>query len=211
MSIQAVLFDMDGVLIDAKDWHYETLNRALRQFGMEITREEHLSAFDGLPTKRKLQMLAQRDNYIPDRLHGFINDLKQSYTMEEVTLRCFPVFQHEYALARLKREGYKIAVCSNSIRSTVEYMMKRAGLMPYLDLILSNQDVTRPKPDPEIYTTAMQRFGLPPEDCLIVEDNVNGIKAALASGGHLMRVDTVVDVSYENICRRMDQIGREVV
>ena len=57
-KIKAVLFDMDGVLIDAKDWHYEALNKALGLFGMEINRYDHLNTFDGLPTKVKLQMLS---------------------------------------------------------------------------------------------------------------------------------------------------------
>jgi beta-phosphoglucomutase len=52
--IKAVVFDMDGVLIEAKDWHYEALNRALKLFGYEISRYEHLTTFDGLPTRRKL-------------------------------------------------------------------------------------------------------------------------------------------------------------
>ena len=58
MQIKAVLFDMDGVLIDAKEWHYEALNRALALFGMPISRFEHLTTFDGLPTRKKLEMLS---------------------------------------------------------------------------------------------------------------------------------------------------------
>ena len=56
-KIKAVIFDMDGVLIDAKDWHYEALNKALRLFGLEITRSEHETTYDGLPTKDKLEIL----------------------------------------------------------------------------------------------------------------------------------------------------------
>ena len=73
--IKAVLFDMDGVLIDAKDWHYEALNRALEHFGFAISRESHLSTFDGLPTRAKLQMLTKARG-LPERLHEFINSLK---------------------------------------------------------------------------------------------------------------------------------------
>ncbi len=209
MSIKAVLFDMDGVLIDAKDWHYETLDKALRLFGSEISREEHLSIFDGLPTMKKLQMLTQRGK-LPQELHGFINDLKQSYTMAAIVNNCFPIYQHEYALSRLKKEGYKIAVCSNSIRKTIETMMTKSALMPYIDVILSNQDVERAKPDPEIYLKAMTCFGLKPKECVIAEDNFNGIQAAIASGGYLFKVDTVWDVTYENLRRRIDQIEGEV-
>ena len=205
MKIKAVLFDMDGVLIEAKDWHYEALNHALCQFGMEITREQHLSTYDGLPTKRKLELLSEQ-YYIPKKLRPLINDLKQEYTFDEVEKKCFPVYQHEYLLARLKQEGYQIAVCSNSIRRSIEYMMEKSHLMPHLDLILSNEDVKKNKPDPEIYQTAMQRFGVRPEECLILEDNVNGIRAAQASGGHLLQIGTVWDVSYKNVRNRIREI-----
>lgn len=196
--IKAILFDMDGVLIDAKDWHYEALNKALRLFGHEITRYDHFHSFDGLPTKEKLNMVSEV-SFLPQELHGFINQLKQQYTMELVNEKCKPMFQHEYALAKLKNKGYQIAVCSNSIRNTIEQMMTKAELMRYLDLIMSNEDVKNSKPDPEIYLTAMQKLGKQPDECIIVEDNKNGIKAALASGGHLLRVNDVYDVNYSNI------------
>ena len=203
-KIKAILFDMDGVLIDAKDWHYEALNKALKLFGMEISRYDHLTTFDGLPTKVKLQMLSKR-YYLPEELHPFINDVKQSYTAELVYQRCHPMFHHEYALSKLKQEGYKIAVCSNSIRKTIELMMDRAGLTPYLDLIVSNEDVTKAKPDPEMYQTAIRKFGLKPEECIVVEDNPNGIQAGKASGAAVLEVATVYDVNYDNIMRKIGE------
>ncbi|MFN7419509.1 MAG: HAD family hydrolase, partial [Flavobacterium sp.] len=197
-KIKALLFDMDGVLIDAKDWHYEALNKALRLFGTEISRYDHLVTFDGLPTKKKLEMLSLEGGF-PRKLHGFINDLKQVYTMEMVYAKCKPSFNHQYTLSKLKEEGYHIAVCSNSVRNTIEIMMQKANLTQYLDFFISNQDVTHGKPDPEIYQKAIQRLGLQPEECLIVEDNENGIKAAIASGAHLLKVETVDDVQFTAI------------
>lgn len=199
-KIKAVLFDMDGVLIDAKDWHYEALNKALGLFGMEISRYDHLTTFDGLPTKVKLQMLSKRF-FLPESLHPFINEVKQSYTAELIHQRCHPLFHHEFALSKLHQQGYKIAVCSNSIRKTIELMMDKAELTPYLDLIVSNEDVTKAKPDPEMYQTAIRKFGLQPEECIVVEDNPNGIQAGKASGASVLEVATVYDVNYENIMR----------
>ena len=197
-KIKAVLFDMDGVLIDAKDWHYEALNRALGLFGLGISRYDHLHTFDGLPTKVKLQMLSEQ-YYLPKALHPFINQVKQKYTAEITMAKCHPMFHHEYALSKLHQQGYKIAVCSNSIRATTEMMMQKAELTDYLDLIVSNEDVTKAKPDPEMYVTAIRKFGLAPEECLVVEDNPNGIAAGRASGAHVLPVGTVYDVNYENI------------
>jgi HAD superfamily hydrolase (TIGR01509 family) len=196
---------MDGVLIDAKEWHYEALNQALKLFGCEISRFDHVHTFDGLPTKDKLELLG-RVSYLPTELHEFINQLKQQYTMEIITQKCKPLFQHEYALSRLKREGYLLAVCSNSKRKTIIEMMERAELLEYLDLIMSNEDVEKAKPNPEIYITTMKKLNLQPEECLILEDNKNGIAAAIASGGHLLKIDTVYDVNYTNIRTKLQSI-----
>ncbi len=203
-KIKAILFDMDGVLIDAKDWHYEALNKALGLFGIEISRYDHLRTFDGLPTREKLKLLSAR-YYLPESLHPLINELKQSYTADYIYQRCHPLFQHEYALSRLHDQGYKIAVCSNSIRKTIEIMMERAELMPYLDLIVSNEDVVKAKPDPEMYLTAMRKLSMRPEECIVVEDNPNGIQAGIASGAQVLQVVTVMDVNYENIARKIEE------
>ncbi|MGA0545372.1 HAD family hydrolase [Brevundimonas sp. VNH65] len=204
--IKAVVFDMDGVLIDAKEWHYDALNQALRLFGLEISRADHLTTFDGLPTRRKLEMLTVTEG-LPQELHGFINALKQAYTMEIVNARCRPTFVHEYALAKLKARGLKLAVASNSVRNSVTAMMERSRLDRYLDVQLSNEDVSRAKPDPEIYVQAMERLGVRPEETLIVEDNEHGIRAARASGAHVLVVRTVDDVNLANIDRRIAEIA----
>lgn len=196
--IKAILFDMDGVLIEAKDWHYEALNRALKLFGYEISRYDHLITYDGLPTLRKLEMLSA-EHSLPRELHEFINEMKQRYTMELVHSNCKPRFVHEYALASLKRRGYRLAVASNSIRHTVEVMMSYACLDKYLDFMLSNEDVQHAKPHPEIYQTAMRHFELSPQECMVVEDNEKGIAAAIASGAHCMVVNDVADVNLANI------------
>lgn len=205
MEIKAVIFDMDGVLIDAREWHYESLNKALNLFGSAISRYDHLVTFDGLPTKRKLEMLTLVAGF-PKGLHSFVNDLKQQYTMEIVYSNCKPVFQQQYALSKLKNEGYHLAVCSNSIRKTVEIMMEKAALIEYLDFFLSNQDVSKGKPDPEIYQLAIEKMGLQPHECLIVEDNDHGLKAAIASGAHVLKVENPDHVHYYNIKSRIEEI-----
>ncbi len=207
-KIKAIIFDMDGVLIEAKDWHYEALNQALALFGCTISRYEHLATFDGLPTRKKLEMLSAEHN-IPRDLHEFINTIKQQYTMQHVYMKCKPLFQHQYALSKLKSEGYLLALASNSVRITIDMMMQKADLMKYLAFTLSNEDIKKAKPHPEIYNTAIARLGLTPQQCMIVEDNPNGIKAALASGAHLLQVNTVFDVNYQNIKNKIYEIENE--
>lgn len=206
MTVRAVLFDMDGVLIDAKEWHFEALNRALALYGYEIPLSEHLLYYDGLPTKVKLQKLSV-ENGLPTELHDEINKKKQEFTMELVKERCQPNPIHEKCLYELKSRGYHIACCSNSIRNTIETMMRCAHLDKYLEFIVSNQDVKNPKPDPEIYITAMKKLNLKPEECLIIEDNENGIRAALASGGHLLAVKNVNEVNWQNISNKIKEIN----
>lgn len=203
--IKAVIFDMDGVLIDAKEWHYEALNRALSLFGFEISRHDHLTTYDGLPTKDKLEMLSL-ERGLPTQLHSFINKQKQSYTMEIAHSNCKPRFAQEYALSCLKSRGYKLAVASNSIRDSVELMMDKARLNIYLDAMLSTADVTRAKPHPEIYIKAIERLNLVADQCLVVEDNKNGIKAAIDSGAHVLVVKGLDDVNLENISSRIREI-----
>ncbi|MFK7873438.1 MAG: HAD family hydrolase [Oligoflexales bacterium] len=206
--IKAIVFDMDGVLIDARDWHYTALNRALDLFGLPISRYDHLVTYDGLPTKKKLKMLSA-ERGLPCELHNFINDLKQIYTAEIVHAKCKPVFQHQYALSRLKEQGYRIAVCSNSIRSSVELMMEKADLLQYLDVYFSNQDVERAKPAPDIYQKAIQVLEVEPHETVVLEDNMNGIAAAKAAQTNVLQVSSTTDVTYANIQSFIQQIEKK--
>jgi len=198
LRIEAVVFDMDGVLIDAKEWHYEALNRALALFGHSISRADHLTTFDGLPTTRKLELLS-RERSLSRKLHPFISEMKQIYTVEQIQGHCRPLFTHEYTLSRLKAAGYRLGLASNSIRSTVELMMEMSGLRPYLDVLLSNQDVTRAKPDPEMYLKAAEMLGVAPAACLVVEDNENGIQSAKAAGCPVLVVSGVHEVQLDRV------------
>jgi beta-phosphoglucomutase len=207
MTIRGVFFDLDGVLVDATEWHYVALNRALGLFGFDITRYEHLSSYNGLPTKQKLRMLSVEKG-LPEPIHDLLNRLKQIYTRDEILTRCRPVFEKEYMLHRLQREGYRLACCSNSIRETLELMIRESGLDRCFELLVSNQDVTRPKPDPEIYQTAMARMDLPPSQVVIVEDSPHGVEAARRSGAHVCQVAGFHEVDYFRIRAAIERAER---
>jgi len=204
-KIKAVIFDMDGVLIEAKDWHYEALNRALGLFGQAISRYDHLVTFDGLPTAIKLNMLTL-ERGLPKKLHEFINELKQKYTMELVHQHCKPRFAHEYALSKLASQGYRIGCGSNSVRQSIEIMLQKSDLMKYMETVVSAQEVSEPKPSPEMYEKIISNFNLTPQECLIIEDNENGIKAAKASGAHVLIVKEVDEVNIANITNKIKKI-----
>ena len=197
-TIKAVIFDLDGVLVEAKDWHYEALNQALSVFGCEISYEEHLTTYDGLPTKMKLKMLNRYKNF-PLELSRLVYDLKQIYTHEFFATRCFPDYSQEYLFKKLKERNIKTAVASNSISATVNQAVLNLDIARYIEFSLSNEDVTNPKPDPEIYLKAIEMLDFKADECVIVEDNFNGIAAAKASGAHCLEVKEVEDVNHVNI------------
>lgn len=204
--IKGIIFDMDGVLIEAKDWHYDALNKALKLFGFEINRFDHLTTYDGLPTIKKLEMLTI-DKGLPAGLHTFINEMKQTYTMEIVHARCKPRFVHEYALAKLKALGYKLGLASNSTRATIDIMMQKANLRDHMSVMMSAEDVGRGKPDPQIYIESIKRLQLDPSECLVVEDNEKGVTAARGSGAHVMVVKEVEEVNLTALTEHIERIN----
>lgn len=191
-----VIFDLDGVLCDCKDLHYEALNRALASIDPKyvINRGEHLAKYDGLNTTKKLQLLTSEKS-LPTDKHNLVWKLKQEKTLEiirgyEVDHRLVDV------LHNLKADGFTIAVASNSIRETVKFMLLRKGFMDYVDFFLSNQDVKNPKPNAEIYLQCMIKAGVSPKETIIVEDSHIGRKAASDSGAYLFAVKDSNDVMY---------------
>jgi HAD superfamily hydrolase (TIGR01509 family) len=187
--IKLVLFDLDGVLVDTKKIHFESLNHALVENGYsELGEHEHTIKYDGLTTKRKLDMMG-----IPDELQDKIFTDKQNYTW--VSLRY--VKRNEDILdlfLQLKEEGYKIGVCSNAIEKTVDHVLDRMLLTPYLSVKLSSADVSNPKPHPEIYWEAMSRAGVLPEETVIIEDSPTGLESAYLSGANVIRVSSPEEV-----------------
>ena len=197
MTIKAVLFDLDGVLLDAKEWHYEALNKALQLKNFSpISRNDHLTIYDGLPTAVKLRRHLANES---EEKRREVNALKQEIVLEIASKSCKENPSHIILLRALKEEGYHLAVCSNSIRRFVDEMMTKTKLKPYLDFFLSNQDVKAPKPNPEIYITAMKRLNLDPSETVICEDNPHGLAAAFASHAFVFKVNSINEVCYANI------------
>lgn len=194
-KISSVIFDLDGVLVDATEWHYEALNRALDLFGFSISRYDHLATYNGLPTRKKLEMLSTEKG-LPAAIHPLLNQLKQIYTKEVILAKCAPIFEKEYMLSRLKQEGFKLAVCSNAIRQNVELMLKQSHIFHYFDIVVSNEDVEHPKPHPETYFKAFSHLNCKPEEAVIIEDAPYGVEAGKRSGGHVCQVSGYLEVDY---------------
>ncbi|MBY0370653.1 HAD-IA family hydrolase [bacterium] len=206
--IRALIFDLDGVLVDAADWHYQALNRALSLFGHTIDPHEHAQRYNGLPTSLKLQTLS-RESGFPVALHTFTNEMKQRYTHEIFAHECSPRPELTAALLYFRSQGYRLGVASNSSRVTLDLALKGLGITDCFDAILSHEDVGKPKPDPTVYEECFRRLGVSPQETLILEDSEPGIRAARDSRAAVMLVKHPSEVTLENILRRIEQTNQD--
>ena len=205
--IKLIVFDLDGVLVETKKLHYEAFNKALRDVDVkyEITLEEHLSKYDGLSTRKKLDLLG-REKGLSGMEFERIWMRKQLYTSQMLReLKSDDRIIN--VLSKLKNDGYTIAVASNSIRDSVKITLLKLGFLEYIDFYLSNEDVRHPKPHPEIYLRAIIESSSSPKETLIIEDSIVGRKAANESGAYLMGINNPTDIIYENIINYINSIN----
>jgi HAD superfamily hydrolase (TIGR01509 family) len=198
-----VLFDLDGVIVDTKQVHYEALNDAIASFDPKfiITEQEHVSRYDGLKTRTKLNMLSDEKG-LPYSAHQEIYDKKQELTIYHFSKiptdeRMRGIFQS------LRKEGYMLGCCTNCIRRTALVALAKVGVIEYLDVIVTNDDVKNPKPHPEIYWKAMSMMGCLPEETLIIEDSPQGLLSAARSKAEVLRVNNSSDVYLSKINEKL--------
>ena len=202
--IKLVIFDLDGVLVEAKNIHFDAFNMALGK-KYAISWNDHLSIYDGLKTKQKLKILTKRKE-LPVNLYSKIWEKKQKLTLSKLS-SLKPNKTLQSIISNLVKDGYKIAVCSNSIRKTVLTVLSKLGIMEYMDLVISNEDVKNSKPHPEMYWKAISMMGCLPEETLIIEDSPYGLLAASRSKSYILRVKNPNEVTYTNILKKLNQIN----
>jgi HAD superfamily hydrolase (TIGR01509 family) len=199
-----IIFDLDGVLVDAKKIHFDALNKALALVDKKycITLNEHLTIYDGLKTIQKLDLLSKKKN-LSKTYHKQIWENKQKITIELLS-NLQPDLRLKEIFNQLRYLNYKIACCSNSIRRTVLTVLSKLDVIEYIDLVLSNEDVINGKPHPEIYWKAMSKLNANPEEVLIVEDSPVGLLAATRSGAHIIRIDSPKDLTTDKILNKIN-------
>jgi len=194
---KAILFDLDGVLVDACEWHYQSLNMALTDVvHYAVSREDHNSTYNGLPTRRKLKILASVGIIREDDFDK-ISELKQEYTVQVIEKFCVESISKIVMMQRLKTKGYKIACITNSVRKTTNLMLKKTGIRDYLDVVLSNEDCNYNKPHPEPYIKGLIMLNCLPENSIIVEDSPKGLEAARLTGCKVIQVKNATEVTKE--------------
>ena len=202
-----IVFDLDGVLVEAKQIHFDTLNKALWEIAKSdkyvISEAEHLSIYDGLKTNQKLELLTQNKGLHRDT-YEIVWNRKQQLTIEAIS-ELQPDLEKIELFKELRNRGYKLACASNSIRRSVLVMLAKIGIIEYMDLIISNEDVKNSKPHPEMYWKAMSMMSVLPEETLIVEDSPHGLLAASRSRANILRVDNPKDLVISKIIRKLEE------
>tara|TARA_R100000008_G_C3553261_1_gene151689 strand:- start:356 stop:973 length:618 start_codon:yes stop_codon:yes gene_type:complete len=196
-NLKLVIFDLDGVLVDACEWHYVALNRALKQVSnYQISLEDHESTFNGIPTREKLRILTEM-KIISENDHDKIYEIKQSITKDIIKKYSTVRSEKIEMIKSLKERDLKVCCFTNSIRETAELMLSTSGVIDLFDMIVTNQDVERPKPDPEGYLKILSHFGISSENAIIIEDSPKGIEAAILSGCKVIGVKDAEDVNVD--------------
>jgi HAD superfamily hydrolase (TIGR01509 family) len=212
-NIQLVIFDLDGVLVESKDLHYDALNDAIACVAgasFVISRPEHETVYDGLSTNQKLRLLTIHKN-LPLDAHKPIWTKKQELTEAMVRDQLKPDALVLDAIKKLKSAGYPVAVASNCIQSSVHSILDAIGALPLVDAFFSNEDVDNAKPAPDIYLKACATFGVPPSAALVVEDSVKGFEACVRADCHLFKVTGPTDVRADAILSRVATINESTV
>jgi HAD superfamily hydrolase (TIGR01509 family) len=200
--IKAILYDLDGVLVDATEWHYESLNEALKEVaGFIIERDEHVSTFNGIPTLQKLELLSKQGR-LKKVFFDKVWQKKQEKTFDIIEKTAF-IDSNKIRLHEQTKNLQKVCV-TNSIRKSALLMLEKTGQLQYMNFVISNEDVVHPKPSPEGYDVAINKLKLNSKECLIVEDSPKGLESALQSGANVYEVSGYNEVTLENILSKIN-------
>lgn len=176
--IKAVIFDMDGVLVDSEHHHHKSEIATFKHFGVEI--DPNLNRqFKGLPLKKHFSSLIEKLN-----LDTSLDDLlaKQNQFLEKVFSTEASLFNNVEQVLKELSSKYKIALATSSERRFVKIVLKRFGIAKYFQVVVTANDITKGKPDPEIFLKAANLLGFKPEECVVVEDSSAGMQAAKSAG-----------------------------
>lgn len=184
---EAVIFDMDGVLLDSEPLHYQALNEVLGRAGHQLTAHEY-EAYIGTTLEETWRRLIERFD-LPERLEVYA----ARYDEAVVAILRGPLDPAPGVLAlleALREAGVSVAVASSSKRNWIAATLHSLGVSDYFPIVVSADDVACGKPDPEIYLLAARKLGLSPEQCVVIEDSPPGVTAASRAGMRAIAVRT---------------------
>ena len=178
LKIKHIVFDLDGTLIETKDLHKDALNIALTRNGLNaISEEDHKKSYCGLPTKMKLI------RHIGEDHPKFKNVLKDKQDLTELLLEKENFYDFTPLLTKLKDTGMKIGIASNAVRRSVDLMLAKCCPEFEFDIVMSNEDVVKSKPAPDMYVEIAKAWEIYPQEIVVVEDKFEiGVKSAIDAG-----------------------------
>ena len=197
--IDTIIFDLDGVLINSKNIHFESLNRALshNKSKYQISYEDHLRSFDGLPTSKKLEILNKK-KLVPKRLNKKIK-LKKNQLTRKLLKENLTFDKKIYSLFQKLSKKYKIGIATNAIEETLQIAIKKLRIGKFVKFSISTENIKNSKPHPEIYLRSIVSLNSKPKNTLVLEDSHNGRISAKEAGARLMPIKSLEDVTYKNI------------
>jgi len=197
--IDTIIFDLDGVLINSKNIHFESLNRALshNKLKYQISYEDHLKSFDGLPTSKKLEILNKK-KLVPKRLNKKIK-LKKNQLTRKLLKENLTFDKKIYSLFQKLSKKYKIGIATNAIEETLQIAIKKLRIGKFVKFSISTENIKNSKPHPEIYLRSIVSLNSKPKNTLVLEDSHNGRISAKEAGARLMPIKSLEDVTYKNI------------
>ena len=182
MSIRAVIFDLDGVIVSTDEFHFQGWKKLADEEGIHFDRDIN-HRLRGVSRMESLEILLERSprRYTADekvalaaRKNGYYVELLQNISPADILPGAMAILQG------LRARGAKLAVGSSSRNSPL--ILRRIGLADFFDATADGNDITRSKPDPEVFLVAAKRLAIPPDSCLVVEDAAAGVEAAIAAG-----------------------------
>ncbi len=186
MAARAVIFDMDGVLTDSEPLICAAAMAMFRQRGLTVHEEDFLP-FVGAGEDRYIGGVAEQYGLDLDIAEAKARTYALYLAMVPDRLKAFPGAVD--CVLRCRAAGYACAVASSADRIKIEANLRKIGLPPEdWDAVISAEDATRRKPCPDLFLKAAERLGVAPEDCIVIEDAVNGIAAAKAAGMHCIAI-----------------------
>jgi beta-phosphoglucomutase family hydrolase len=177
--IKAVIFDMDGVIVDSEPIHIEAEKQVLLKHGVKITTEE-LRTYTGTTAEFEFNDLIRK--YELDTTAKTLFDEKEVIMFRLLEERTEPTKGVIDLIKELKQEGFKLGIATSGHRKLAHYYLRRLGLESFFDTVVCAEDITRSKPDPEIFLKAAQRLGIEPSECVAIEDAKFGVEAAKRAG-----------------------------
>jgi HAD superfamily hydrolase (TIGR01509 family) len=209
--IDTIIFDLDGVLINSKNIHFESLNRALSDSKLkyQISYEDHLKTFDGLPTIKKLEILNKK-KLVPKKLNKKIK-LKKNQLTRKILKKNLVFDKKIYSLFQKLSKKYKIGIATNAIEETLQIAIKKLKIGKFVKFSISTESIKNSKPHPEIYLRSIVNLNSKPKNTLVLEDSHNGRISAKEAGARLMPIKSLEDVTYKNIINFIENKKKELL